>query len=153
MSTFNIQFDKVSICPFYSAIKKWDGIQWCFYADWNCNIKTEKYEFKLLVKAGFKTDGGSIPQVFQNIINPLGKYLYAFLVHDALYASEYCTRAGADWILLELCEYLGASWIRRNEIYSAVRVGGGAVWLTHTKKSISSSRKFVEFTPIGGFIL
>lgn len=151
MSVFNIQFDKASICPFYSHVKKWDGVQWCFATDWNCYIKTEKYEFNITVKAGFKTDGGSIPQVFQNIINPLGKYLYAFLVHDALYATEYCAREEADWILLELCEYLGASWVRRNEIYSAVRVGGGVVWLTHTKKSIAKAKELVVFNPIKGF--
>jgi hypothetical protein len=131
--------------------RKWNGREWLIAEYWSCHICTGKFEFHLNVKPGFPTDGGSIPKIFQNIISPLGCYLLAFLVHDILYAGEFCTRTEADWILLELLEYLGASWIRRNEIYSAVRIGGSFVWAGHTKENIQNAEDLITFTPIKGF--
>lgn len=140
-----------SLVPAAKDWRKWNGREWWFSDVWEENIITDKFEFYLTVHPGFKTDGGSIPDIFQNIIAPLGKNLLAFLVHDALYATEYCTRAQADWILLELCEYLGASWPRRNAIYLSVRAGGWPVWGKHTKKSIATARALIEFKPVRGF--
>lgn len=148
-----MKMDMIVLTPAAPVWKKWNGREWFIAEVWNCHIKTDSYEFDLKIKPGFKTDGGSIPKAFQNIISPFGSYLLAFLVHDALYATEYVTRAEADWILLELCEWLGANWIRRNEIYSAVRCAGGLVWATHTAQGRDAARKLIDFNPIKGFEL
>lgn len=145
-----ISADAITITP-ASAWRKWNGREWIIAERWICHVCTENYEFHLSVAPGLRTDGGSIPKIFQNIISPLGCYLLAFLVHDILYAGELCTRKEADWILLELLEYLGANWLRRNEIYSAVRLGGGFVWSGHTKATIRAAREIITFTPIKGF--
>lgn len=146
-----ISADMITLTQAAPLWKKWNGREWIVAEVWNCHVCAGKYEFRLKIYPGFKTDGGTIPTAFQNIISPLGVYLPAFLIHDALYASECCTRAEADWILLELCEWLGANWIRRNEIYIAVKAGGGLVWKQHTKKSIATARAMIEFKPIQGF--
>ena len=146
-----ISADMITMTPAAPLWKKWNGREWIVAEAWICRIKTDKFEFTLKIYPGFKTDGGSIPAAFQNIISPLGVYLLAFLIHDALYASECCTRAEADWILLELCEWLGAGYFRRNEIYLAVRAGGCFVWKNHTRKSVAAARKMIEFSPISGF--
>jgi len=122
---------------------EWDGVTWELSQDWTCTFENDRVKLTITIKAGFTTDGGSIPKIFQNIISSLGIYLLAFLVHDALYASEAVSRSEADWILLELLQALGASWIRRNEIWSAVRIGGGAVWKQHTIASIAAARALV----------
>jgi|GEM_PF-1771567 len=127
----------------YYVNGKWDGVTWQLSKDWTCVFENERIYLKITIKAGFTTDGGSIPQLFQNVITPLGIYLLAFLVHDALYASEAVSRAEADWILLELLQALGAGWWRRNEIWSAVRIGGGFVWKQHTTESIAAARQLV----------
>lgn len=146
-----ISADMITLTQAAPLWKKWNGREWIVADVWECHIKTEKFEFHLKIYPGFKTDGGTIPKIFQNIISPLGVYLLAFLIHDALYAAECCTRAEADWILLELCEWLGAWWIRRNEIYAAVRAWGWLVWKKHSKKSIATAKTMIEFKPISGF--
>lgn len=146
-----IAADMITLTPAAPLWRKWNGREWLIAERWQCHICTNEYEFHLSVSPGLRTDGGSIPKIFQSIVSPLGCYLLAFLVHDILYAGEFCTRQEADWILLELLEYLGAHWLRRNEIYSAVRIGGGAVWQNHAKKSINSARELIQFTPIKGF--
>ena len=122
----------------------WDGIMWELAEDWTIEFKNKRVHLILTIRKGFRTDGGSIPKLFQNIISPLGVYLVAFLVHDALYATEYLPRSEADWILLEILQELGATWWRRNEVWSAVRIGGGFVWEDHTPETIAAARQMVS---------
>ena len=77
------------------------------------------------------TDYGSIPMAVQNLFRKDGAYAPAYVLHDWLYASEMFDRATCDWILLEALQELGAWWLTRNTVYSAVRCGGGAVWAKH----------------------
>lgn len=128
--------------------KDWGGINWTTGTVWNCHVCTYEHEFHLTVQPGFQTDGGSIPRFLQDRVSPLGKYLLAFLVHDVLYAGEFCDRATADWIFLELLEYLGASWIVRNACYLAVRAGGGFVWKKHTPESVADARRLIKFEAV-----
>lgn len=145
-----IAADMITLTP-ANNWRKWNGREWLIAEPWSCHICTGTFELHLNVAPGLRTDGGSIPKIFQNIISPLGCYLQAFLVHDILYAGEFCARAEADRMLLELLEYLGANWLRRNEIYAAVRLGGGFVWAGHTKQTIQRARRLITFTPINGF--
>jgi hypothetical protein len=88
------------------------------------------------------TDYGSIPTVFQNLFKRDGDYGPAYLLHDWLYASEAFDRATCDWILLEALQELGAWWITRNTIYSAVRCGGGIVWANHKDSEVDALKKY-----------
>lgn len=123
---------------------EWDGSSYVLVKDWHFAFKNKRITLEITIKAGFITDGGSIPCWYRWRLNPVGKFLIAFLVHDILYASEYLSRSEADWILLELVEELGGNWVIRNIIWSAVRVGGASVYQAHTPESIGNARRLVR---------
>ncbi|MBN2640353.1 MAG: DUF1353 domain-containing protein, partial [Victivallales bacterium] len=112
--------------------------------DWHIVFKNKRITLELTVKAGFITDGGSIPWWYRWRLSPTGKFLIAYLVHDIIYATEYLSRAEADWILLELVQELGGNWVIRNNIYLAVRWGGADVWKQHTAESIADARRLIR---------
>ena len=89
---------------------------------------------KISVPSGFKTDLGSVPQIFWNVIPPIGKPLRGYILHDWLYANQDMTRAIADAVLLEAMEVAGVGWLKRTVIYMAVRCGGWKAWNDHAKK-------------------
>lgn len=123
----------------------WDGKTYRLNKTWVCCIETDKYILDLTIKAGFETDGGSIPLVFQNIIHPNGIYLLSFLVHDALYAGELLKRSECDWIMLEILKYQGMDWFLRNSAYLAVRSFGWTVWSGHTQINVKKNRDLITF--------
>lgn len=97
----------------------------------------------ITLKHGFETDGASIPRAAWRLIgHPFSMpILPCALVHDALYIAELVTRSEADWIFLELMQKVKVSWIKRNIVYSAVRIGGGVCWARHTIDQILGARK------------
>lgn len=88
----------------------------------------------ITVKAGFVTDGASIPKVFQNILGPFGEYFQSALVHDWNYSpnNTIYTRRECDDLFLEGMEYLEVPFITRKAIYYAVRMFGWQFY--HGKK-------------------
>ncbi|MDO8632200.1 MAG: DUF1353 domain-containing protein [Phycisphaerales bacterium] len=87
----------------------------------------------------FVTDFGSIPQMFWNLpgLSPFGKYRRAYVIHDKLYVApvvrsetnaRVIDRGEVDGILKEALGVLGANWMTRQTIWSAVRVGGRFPW-------------------------
>ena len=51
------------------------------------------------------------------------------VVHDWLYDyAQGFTRLEADQMMLDGMEAMGVSWLRRQAIYRAVRVGGWTAW-------------------------
>lgn len=152
------QANLVSIKPYVTSKvgvnpwKRWkNGKNWILCEDLIVDYEDEKYSFRLIIKQGYITDGGSVPDAFRGIVEPHGKYLVAFFIHDALYSTELCKRSIADDLLCRLCGELGANWIVRNGIWTAVRIGGGFVWKEHTIRSIDVNKTYIEFTPIKGF--
>lgn len=101
--------------------------------------------YEILIPQGFITDYGSIPQIFQNIIPKNDEMSGAYVVHDLIYASEMFSRSLCDDILLKAFQELGASWIKRNIVYSAVRAGGWNVWRNHDKKKINEIRDMITY--------
>lgn len=92
------------------------------------------------------TDYGSIPAVVQNLFKRDGAYGPAYVLHDWLYISQKLTRAEADWILLEAMQGLGAWWLTRNTVYSAVRSAGWAAWNGHDAQDIKMLQQYeLEF--------
>jgi hypothetical protein len=110
----------------------------------------KKYNYEILIKKGFTCDGGSINQLFWTTTSsPYStRLLLAFLLHDALYASEHFTRSECDWIFLELMAELGASWIVRNRIWLAVKSFGWTVWNAHEEKTVKEARAHVKKIPV-----
>ena len=45
-------------------------------------------------------------------------------------------------------EELKINWVKRNLVYSAVRMGGGFVWRKHTKKSIENAKAYIRIVEI-----
>lgn len=97
------------------------------------------------VEAGFDTDYASVPQLFWNIYPPDGDYTDAAVVHDYLYwyqavEGEPIERAEADRVFLEAMTAIGVSWLRRQTLYRAVRLGGWMAWKSNqTKKAQEKS--------------
>jgi hypothetical protein len=113
-------------------------------------IGEENSERWVELLAGFECDAGSIPQFAWWLESPVGQGAAALFLHDGLYCSEYVPRAESDYIMLEGLQVLELGWLRRNIIYSQVRVWGGFVWDQHTKESVIEGRKFIRasFDPL-----
>lgn len=81
---------------------------------------------EIAVPSGFLTDGASVPRIFWSLFSPFGDYFRAALVHDYLYSpgNRKFSRRESDRIFLDAMEDAGVSWIKRQTIYRAVRLGG-----------------------------
>lgn len=100
---------------------------------------------KLLVKTGFRWDGGSIPDgLWGWFLGDEQTYPVAYLAHDATYQAELFPRAVCDNLLYYCLKAEGAWWIQRHVIYRAVRDCGGIVWTHHTEHSVDDARQYVE---------
>ena len=80
------------------------------------------------VPEGFETDFSSIPRVFRAIIPVLGLQNKPSVWHDYMYVEKPVSRKEADWLFLEALQSVGISWLKRNAMWAAVRIGGGKVW-------------------------
>ena len=75
----------------------------------------------------WKTDYGSIPRPFRNLLDKM-KFGAAFILHDWLYKSKIVPRGEADAILAEILKLQGAKAWERRVIYLGVRLGGWRAW-------------------------
>lgn len=86
---------------------------------------------KVIVKPGFLSDGLSIPKVFQNIFSRSPHYIFAGIVHDYGYRSDFphdMTRKAVDKLFLYYMKAYGVGWLTRQTIYRAVRIGAFTNW-------------------------
>lgn len=78
------------------------------------------------------TDLASIPGFARVLFPPNGRFLKPALKHDQAYETGgyggVIVRAQADAELLADMAAVGCSWIQRETIYSAVRLGGAKGW-------------------------
>ena len=89
---------------------------------------------KILIRAGFMSDGASIPKIFQSLFSKTGKYLWAAVLHDYGYRKDFphhMTRKEVDKLFLFYMREYGVGWFTRHTIYRAVRLGGFAAWKKH----------------------
>lgn len=83
----------------------------------------------IVVPAGFKTDGASIPRLLWPVFgHPFERYAAAAVLHDSLYRIKTMSRAEADRIFLEAMAVLGVPKWKRNLMYAGVRAGGWWYW-------------------------
>lgn len=90
---------------------------------------------RIVVPAGFIWDGGSVPRIFWELVDPWGSASKAYLLHDWLYHTQERSRLVSDAILMEAMEVLGVGFIKRKVIYRAVRMFGGIAWKNNANKS------------------
>jgi hypothetical protein len=93
----------------------------------------------ITITAGYKTDFASVPRGFWGIIQTSGRHNLATLVHDWLYDTQYSITEKKDWKkdrlfadreMLYWLKKSGVSWIKRQLMYYAVRLGGKSWFLT-----------------------
>ena len=123
-----------------------DATEWTIDQDWTSPPLDGR---AITIRAGFITDGASIPQAAWSIIGaPMSVPLLGpALCHDALYAAELVAdHATADWLFLRYMQLAGIGWFRRNLVWSAVRLFGWSVWRAHTPASVAAARKFCSIT-------
>jgi hypothetical protein len=87
------------------------------------------------VPAGTETDGASIPRCFWSLLEPMGPWFSAAIVHDFLYspANHEFSRWEADYIFKEAMWNVGVPWHKREVIYNAVRLFGGSAFRAKIK--------------------
>lgn len=100
--------------------------------------------YKIRVKAGYRTDGASIPRLAWRLVgHPWAQYLPAAIVHDILYETEVWEREMADECFHDLMQCLGVGYLRRKAMWGAVRCCGGPTWRKHTEASKADARRFL----------
>ena len=71
----------------------------------------------------FVTDLASIPWLVDPLFDSLD-HRKAGVIHDWIYCGQIVSRAEADELFREMLEVLGVGVIKRNLMYSGLRVGG-----------------------------
>ena len=99
------------------------------------------------IRAGFRTDGASIPVPLRRFIgNPFDTVrLIAAVCHDAIYATHLVPRIVADFIYylaLRQCSHMPRAYAFAE--YLALRAGGKESWQEKTPESIAKARKLVS---------
>lgn len=86
----------------------------------------DHYGREWYVKAGFVTDGASIPRALWAIVGAPynGLYRIAALFHDAAYADPGIPKEQADLMLRDFALFLGCPHPLAEVIYTGVRFGG-----------------------------
>ncbi len=104
----------------------------------------------LIIRAGFEFDGASIPRIFWATKgHPLDHdHIRSSLLHDALYAAQYTSRATADKLFLEFMQHADCvGWYTRTTIYQAVDKCGSNAWKEKTPESIIAARELITLIP------
>ncbi len=91
------------------------------------------------MEPGFETNYGSVPKFLRGFISAkTGSNVFAFSVHDALYASGYLSKDDADIELDIILEYLGMNSFKRFCILTALTLGGEKAWDACREKGVES---------------
>lgn len=113
------------------------GGPWTLLEDWEVSFSKDGItEYKIVIEAGFKTDGASIPRWLWPLCgHPLETpRLYAAIVHDYIYSGRLkakgltIKRSQADALYREMLIALGISRIVAYTEWLAVRLCGKSHW-------------------------
>lgn len=100
----------------------------------------------LTIRAGYPTDGASIPRVLWRLAHPFQpRFIASALTHDALYSSELLPRNLADEIFRRLLREDGVPRWKARAMWLAVRGFGWLVWRGHTAASVRKAGQRVHF--------
>ena len=104
----------------YLLKKSWTN-DWLVMKPFVWFLDYENRTWKIQVPLGFRTDFGSIPQIFWIFFNPT-RYV-AYILHDYLYSwMTHYSRKEADIILYQALKVEWMWFLKRYIIYLAVRI-------------------------------
>lgn len=126
-------------------IDNWDGVTSIITNEWKTKFISDLICFELNIHPGFITDGGSIPAVFRNIINPYGIGILGFLIHDAVYGTHYLSQEQADYVLREIHKLSGISWAKYAMIYRSVRCCGHGPYNNKSEEVLTKNKSLITF--------
>lgn len=89
---------------------------------------------RIVIPAGFITDGGSVPRILWAVLDPWGPASKPYVLHDFLYHTGLRSRLVSDAIFMEAMEVVGVGFIRRKILYRGVRLGGWWAWWEHRRR-------------------
>ncbi len=117
--------------------------QWIAAVDWCVDLADGRV---LVVRAGFRSDGASIPRPLWPLVGPrfAARTFPAALAHDALYAGELVPREMADAEFHRLLRFTGVGRVKARAYWIAVRSFGWLVWRSHTRGGIALARRWVS---------
>lgn len=117
-----------------------DGVNRCLASDYDVSV----WVFHIHIRAGFITDGASIPELLQRWAGKPFDFprIIAALVHDWLYAAHVTSRWFADLIFLALMIKSGCPKWRSVCDWWAVRKFGGIAWRGHGEQDEIFAREF-----------
>jgi hypothetical protein len=103
-----------------------DDRHWMLTSDYAVTLGPWRYD----VRAGFETDGASIPRLLWRLLgHPLqGLTIGPAVVHDALYRSHMTSRRHADAVFYRLLRVNGVWAVKAWALWAGVRMGGWAPW-------------------------
>ena len=104
---------------------------------------------ELSIKSGFQFDGASIPKIcWTSIGHPLEhRFIFAALLHDALYVTQYLKREIADRYYYDfLKDFSGIGSYTAGKMYLGVRLFGGSAWNEKSESQIAEARKLITLT-------
>lgn len=107
---------------------RWKLAEDCIY-----RVGSADSDDTVLMKEGFETDFGSVPQALWWLVNPHGPATPAYVLHDWLYHTGQRNRFVSDAILMEALEVCGVGGFQRWMIYKGVRMGGWFAWRKHRR--------------------
>ena len=126
-----------------------DGKHWELIEPFEYHVGSKESNEIITVPKGYVTNFASIPQIFWNILPPVGTYGKAAVIHDWLYQNNgkivLMTKSGNYWlvkqytrkqcddIFLEAMVVLKTGRLARWMIYSHVRWWGWIVWNNYMK--------------------
>ena len=108
-------------------------------SDENGNVFTLREDIEICwngksftIRAGFKSDGASVPRFFWRAVFPPGdnRALRAAFAHDYIYRMhpEGWTKAEADRMFYDLLIEGGIPWYRAKAAYLGVKLFGSGAW-------------------------
>jgi hypothetical protein len=103
---------------------------------------------QIVISAGFRTDGASVPRIVWTLLGVDRLHpsiAAAAVVHDALYAAHYTTRAQADRIFFQLAKRNGLAAHRAAIMWAALRAFGWIAW-RRKRAAVEKARRVVDIT-------
>jgi hypothetical protein len=129
----------------YLDLKRWPTQDETYFLDEDLGYRSPEPKLTIMVRAGFESDGASVPGPFRWIASPFsGVHAAPAVIHDALYGSQLLDRKTADDIFLEAMRYNGTAYLRRYAMYWGVRSGGMFAWNGKSSAKVRRCRDFVS---------
>ena len=108
---------------------KIEQIEGGYYRLLDALIFESDHGYGVTVRAGFITDGASVPPLLRPIAAPFaGSHAAAAVIHDALYSVHVTSRHAADSLFYDAMRAAGVGLIRRYLLFLGVCIGGAAAW-------------------------